>query len=172
MIAPELRTERLLLRPHRVEDFDRLAALYETPRSKHIGGPLTRGEAWRGFAGDVGSWALLGFGTWAIEVRADGAYAGQIGLNHPADFPEREIGWVLWEEFQGKGYAFEAAMCARDFAYRQLGWTTVVSYIDPDNERSIGLAKRMGATLDPDAPTPNDEGCLVYRHPAPFAGVE
>ena len=167
MIAPQLRTDRLLLRPHCVEDFGRLAAAYETPRSKHIGGPLTRAEAWRGFASDVGSWALLGFGAWAIELRQDGSYLGQLGLNHPADFPEREIGWLLWEEFEGHGYAFEAAMRARDFAYGELGWSTIVSYIDPDNVRSIGLAERMGAAVDPNAPTPNNEGCLVYRHPSP-----
>lgn len=166
-VVPTLETERLVLRPHRLDDFDRLAALYETPRSKFIDGPLSRGDAWRGFASDVGSWVLLGFGAWAIEHRESGIYVGQLGLNFPADFPEREIGWLLWEEFEGKGYAFEAAISARDFAYQRLNWTTLVSYIDADNHRSIRLAERMGATLDPNAATPNQHPCLVYRHLAP-----
>ena len=103
--APRLETERLVLRPHRVEDFERLAELFASPRSKYMDGPLSRGTVWRGFAADVGHWALLGFGAWAIELRATGAYIGQVGLNFPADFPERELGWLLWEEFEGKAAA-------------------------------------------------------------------
>lgn len=163
--APRLETERLVLRAHRLSDFDRIAELFESPRSKYINGPLSRGNAWRAFAADVGHWDLLGFGAWAIELREAGDYVGQIGLNLPADFPEREIGWLLWEEFEGHGYAFEAASRARDFAFRTLGWDTLVSYIDPENIRSIQLAERLGATRDPDAATPGGEQCLVYRHP-------
>lgn len=165
--APRLETERLVLRPHRADDFDRFAETYALPRSQYINGPLSRGDAWRLFAADVGQWPLLGFGAWAIEDRDSGDYVGQVGLNYPADFPEREMGWVLWPEFEGKGYAFEAASRVREFAYRTLGWTTLVSYVDADNARSIRLAERLGASPDPDAPTPNSEPCLVYRHPPP-----
>ncbi len=167
--APRLESERLVLRPHRVEDFDRMADLYASPRSKYIDGPLSRGVAWCVFAADVGHWELLGFGAWAIELRETGVYVGQVGLNLPANFPERELGWLLWQEFEGKGYALEAALRAREFAYRTLGWDTLVSYIDPENARSIRLAERMGATPDPHAPTPDADPCLVYRHPSPSA---
>lgn len=167
--APRLESERLVLRPNRVEDFDRMADLYASPRSKYINGPLSRGDAWRVFAADVGQWELLGFGAWAIELRETGAHVGQVGLNLPADFPEPELGWLVWQEYEGKGYAFEAALRAREFAYRTLGWDTLVSYVDRENARSIRLAERMGASPDPDAPTPNSEPCLVFRHPSPTA---
>jgi RimJ/RimL family protein N-acetyltransferase len=86
-------------------------------------------------------------------------------------WPEKEIGWSVWApEAEGKGLAFEAAQAARAWAYGTLGWTTAVSYIDPANARSIALARRLGATRDPEAPlidgyTP--ENTLVFRHPAP-----
>ena len=165
--APVLETGRLRLRPHRCEDFEPLAAMYASSRSRFVGGPLSRATVWRVFASDVGQWVLLGFGAWAIEHRATGACVGQIGLNFPVNYPEREIGWLLWEGFEGRGYAFEAATRARRFAYEELGWTTLVSYVDPANDRSISLARRMGAKIDPAAPTPNDEPCLVFRHPPP-----
>ncbi len=170
--APRLETERLVLRPHRLADFKRIEALYASPRSKYVNGPASRGDTWRMFAADVGHWELLGFGAWAIEHRDTGNYVGQIGLNQPADFPERELGWLLWEEFEGSGYAFEAAQCARDFAYGTLGWDTLVSYIDPENTRSIRLAERLGAVPDPAAPLPDGDPCLVYRHPSPSTHTE
>lgn len=166
-IAPRLETDRLVLRPHRATDFDRLADLFASPRSRYMGGPLSRGDAWRWFAGYVGQWELLGFGSWAIELRGNGAYVGQVSLNLPAGFPEVELGWSLWEEYEGNGYAGEAALRARHFAYRTLGFDTLVSYIDSGNAGSIRLAERMGAALDADAPTPGGDPWLVYRHPSP-----
>lgn len=162
--APILETERLRLRPHRLEDFDEIAAMFETPRSKYVGGPCPPGKTWRIFAMDAGQWPLLGFGALAIELRDSGAFVGQIGLNKPLHFPEREIGWILFEGFEGHGYALEAARRAHRFAFETLGWETAVSYIHPDNARSISLAERLGARLDPDAATPDDEAILVYRH--------
>jgi RimJ/RimL family protein N-acetyltransferase len=45
------------------------------------------------------------------------------------------------------------------------GWETAVSYIDPANEASLRMAKRLGATHDPDAvqsdPTEPDS---IWRH--------
>lgn len=162
--APTLETERLLLRPHRLEDFDAIAAMFETPRSQFVGGPCSRKQAWRGFSADVGQWVLLGFGALAIELRDSGEFIGQIGLNKPLHFPEREIGWLVWEKYEGFGYAYEAARRAHRFAFETLRWDTAVSYIDPDNARSISLAERLGARLDPDAATPDDDPTLVYRH--------
>jgi RimJ/RimL family protein N-acetyltransferase len=162
--APVLTGKRIILRPHRAEDFERLGQIYATDRSKHIGGPLPKETVWRNFAADIGQWVLFGFGCWAIEERSSGAYVGQTGLSFPPRYPERELGWLLFEEFEGKGYAFEAASLARAFAFETLGWDGCVSYIDPDNLRSIRLAQRLSAVLDDQAATPGSDACLVFRH--------
>lgn len=166
-IAPTISTSRLSLRPHRVEDFDALAALFATDRSRFMGGPLSRKDIWRWFAAEVGSWPLLGIGSWAIERTADQAYLGQVGLNHPADYPETELGWTLFEEFEGHGYAQEAARVVLDWARTNHDLPSIVSYISPGNDRSVALALRLGATHDPVAPLPEDETAnetRVYRH--------
>ncbi len=164
LTAPVLTGERILLRPHRAEDFEQLAEIYAADRSRYIGGPLPKETVWQNFVADIGQWVLFGFGAWAIEERSSGAYAGQTGLNFPVRYPERELGWVLFEGFEGKGYASEAVLLTRAFAFETLGWTECVSYIDPDNQRSIRLAERLGAVLDRGAATPNNDPCLVYRH--------
>ena len=78
-----------------------------------------------------------------------------------------EIGWMVLPEAEGRGIAAEAARALRDWAYATQGWTTLVSHVHPENARSIRLAERLGARLDPSAPHPEDDPCLVYRHPGP-----
>lgn len=163
---PTLQTERLILRSYHLRDFDALAHFFTTGRAQYVDGPQSRARVWAGFTGDMGQWHILGFGPWMIEERDTGRAIGGVGINFPDDYPEREIGWILYDGFEGRGYALEAALAARDYAFNTLGWETLVSYIDPRNERSIALAKKMGAVRDETAPTPNGDPCLVYRHSA------
>lgn len=163
--APVLRTERLVLRPHVMADFDAYADLFASPRAEHMG-VLDRRGAWFGFASDVAQWALLGCGAWAVERTQDGAFVGQVAINRPVHFPEPELGWLLFAPFEGQGYALEAAQAARDFAFGTLGLRTLVSYVGPDNTRSIALAGRLGAVLDRQAARPDPDD-LVFRHPVP-----
>lgn len=162
--APLLTTERLVLRALRFEDFQPLVDLFATERSRYMDGPQSPAQVWSGFMESVGQWPILGYGSWAVTLRESGELVGQCGLNRPYSFPEDELGWLLLDGFEGHGYAFEAAIAARDFGYRQIGMKTLVSYIDPDNTRSIRLAGRLGARLDTSAPTPNGDACLVFRH--------
>lgn len=164
--APVIIGEKVILRPHRASDIDAIAALYQSDRARWVGGQQNRTVAWRWLGYDVGQWGLLGFGSWAIDEHSTGNFAGQVGLNRPENFPESELGWLLFESFEGRGLAFEAAALARRFAFEMLGLKTLVSYIDPNNKRSIMLAERLGAVRDPDAATPDGEDCLVYRHRA------
>jgi len=164
--APVLETERLILRPHRMEDFPAMAAFLASDASRFLGGPYDAERAWQALGADVGAWELMGFGAWAIEEKSSGAFAGQISLNCPPHFPEREIGWLLFAGFEGRGYATEGALAVRVFAYNTLGWPTAVSYVNPDNTRSIAVARRLGCTEDQGVPLfPWD---LVFRHPAPL----
>ncbi len=98
-----------------------------------------------------------------IELRSTGACIGQVGINGGPLFPEKELGWLLYEGFEGAGYATEAATALRDWARETLGLDRLVSYIDPDNIASARVAERIGARLDPEAPR-QDPDDLVYRH--------
>ncbi len=169
--TPVLETDRLTLRAPKMADWDRWWAFTQDDRSRFIRGeePMELGKAWRAFAHVTGMWALRGYGSFIFCLKGTDDALGMTGPWHPMEWPERELGWTVWSaDAEGKGYAFEAAARARDFAFRDLGWDTAVSYIDPKNARSIALAERLGARLDPDAPAPfADEKTLVYRHPRP-----
>lgn len=164
---PTLETDRLILRAYRQSDFDAFSAFYETPRSRFIGGPLTRELAWRGLAAHLGHWALRGFGFWAVEERATGSYCGHVGLWHPEGWPEPEVGWVLMDHAEGRGIAREAALASRAHAYGALHWPTAISMIDPANTRSIRLAEKMDCRRENDFTHVRLGLMQVWRHPDP-----
>ncbi|MEO1292247.1 MAG: GNAT family N-acetyltransferase [Pseudomonadota bacterium] len=165
--APTLRTSRLMLRHHTMDDFDLFARAMGSDHARFMGGPMSRREAWRLFCADVAQWSLLGHGAFAVVDNDNGSLAAQVGINGHPHFPETELGWLTLPESQGKGYAFEAAQAVRDWAYKTRGITDLVSYIHPDNTRSIALAERLEATLDASAPAAPFPDHVVYRHPAP-----
>src|SRR5690606_13836404 len=127
---PVLETERLRLRAWRHEDIDPYATFCADPAmAGPIGGPWGRDEAWRKMAAFAGQWVLRGYGSWALEEKASGRFVGYSGLWHPEGWPEPEIHWGLVKAFHGRGYATEAARHAREYAYRELGWRTVISFV-------------------------------------------
>ncbi len=166
---PTLETDRLTLRALTTEDFPVVAKFYASERSRHVGGPLTEEQSWRIMAGEIGHWTLRGYGRWAVAEKATGAFCGIIGLWNPNGWPEPELGWDLMNGFEGKGYATEAAIVARDYAYTTLGWETVISLVAAENQGSVAVAKRMGAVADGVFNHVRFGKLEIFRHPAPEA---
>src|SRR5438876_11447403 len=94
-----LETERLLLRMWEPGDFDAYAAMSAEPGVMpfvgHDGKPLSRFEAWRSFAAQVGHWKLRGFGMFAVVEPTSGDLVGRIGPWQPEGWPDFEIGWAI-----------------------------------------------------------------------------
>lgn len=161
-----LTTERLTLRKPDARDIQPMVDFYASDRSRFVAGPMTPGQAWRQFAAEVGHWDLLGYGMWTVTLTETGEGLGLVGPWTPNNWPEKEVGWLMWDNSHGKGYATEAARAAVDDAYIRLGWDTVVSYVDPANVGSAKVAQKLGAVVDPNAPQPYPDAPVdVYRHP-------
>jgi len=170
LTIPTLETERLILRGPVAEDFEPLAEFFaDTERSAGFGGTASRSEAWRWFASSIGHWQLRGYGYWTVVTKADNRPCGIVGIWNPEGWPEPEIGWVVFRNSEGKGYAYEAAMAVREHAYGEMGFTTMTSNIVPDNVRSIALAERLGCVLDRVYENEQMGTTRMYRHPAPEA---
>ena len=160
---PTLRTERLVLRPPVIADFSAYAELMASSRSSGMGGPFDARGAWGLFCHDVALWALCGHGALMVDLADGGHCVGQVGINDGPLFPEKELGWLLYEGYEGHGFASEAAAALRDWAFDTRGLETLVSYIDVANTGSIRVAERLGGLLDPDAAGQDPED-LVYRY--------
>lgn len=170
--APRLEAERLILRgPEQADAEPVIAFLMDSTRAGGFGGYDNRGDAWRWFALMVGHWHIHGYGYFVIEDRASGKAAGISGIWNPEGWPEPELGWVVFDGFEGRGIAFEAATRARQWAYAPdgLAMTTLTSNIVPSNTRSKALAKRLGAVYERTYHNPNMGEDELWRHPGPEA---
>ena len=144
--AIRLETDRLVLRPPVLKDFDAWARLaLDEEVMRHLGGVQPRAIAWRNFAFTVGSWHLQGFCGFSVIDKASGEWAGRVGPLQPEGWPGSEVGWTLARQFWGRGYALEAATVAIDWAFVHLGWSEVIHCISSDNAASIAVATKLGS---------------------------
>ncbi len=143
---PEIRTERLVLRPPSAEDFDAWADFSADEEvMRYIGGTQPRSVAWRTMAMHVGSWHLKGFGLFSVLEQKSGMWIGRAGPWQPDSWPEPEIGYSFARYAWGQGYASEAASAALAWAFETLRWTNAVHYIVSENLASIAVAKKIGS---------------------------
>jgi RimJ/RimL family protein N-acetyltransferase len=156
MQAPVIETARLVLRPHRLGDFDALAAMWREPNVvRYISGkPSTPEQSFTRLLRYAGHWALLGFGYWAIEDRQSGEFAGEAGfadyhreIDPPLDgMPE--LGWIVAPRWQNRGYATEAVQACLTWGAQHFPASTKFScIITPDNIASIRVAEKCGFAL-------------------------
>ena len=163
--APVLESENLILRGPEKRDADPMIAfLLDQDRAEGFGSSPSRGDAWRWFTLNVGHWHWYGYGYFTIETK-QGDIAGISGIWNPEGWPEPEVGWVVFDGFEGRGIAYEAAVRARRWAYEDLGFTTLTSNIVPGNTRSIKLAERMGATFERTYINVHMGEDMLFRHP-------
>jgi RimJ/RimL family protein N-acetyltransferase len=144
-IGPIIETERLILRLPEIGDFERYADMFADESTHHIGGPLTRGDAWRRFLQMPGAWMVQGFAMFSVIEKASGHWMGQAGPWFPDGWLGTEVGYSFHRDARGKGYATEACVAAMDYAFDTLGWDEVIHSISPGNVASQAVAQRLGS---------------------------
>ena len=143
-----VRTQRLVLRRWRDADREPFAALNADPEvMEHFPQPLTRSESDAFVDRIEAGFEKYGYGLWAVSV--DSAFIGFVGLQWTQFVAAVEIGWRLARPAWGHGYATEAAIAVRDFAFRDIGLDEIVSFTTYRNERSQAVMRRIGMTHDP-----------------------
>lgn len=148
---PTVTTDRLRLRAFRASDLDAYATMQANPevmRYLITGRTSTRVEVWRTMATFLGAWPLRGYGMWACEKIADGAFIGSVGIFHPLDWPEPEIAYSLDRPHWRRGFATEAAKAARDWLFDNFPFARAASFIRPENDASKRVAERLGAVCE------------------------
>lgn len=162
----EIETQRLVLMQPDDSVVENLIEFYTSKRSSMAGGDVPYSDAVTRAYAMLGHWVHRGYGLFTISRKEDKACVGMTGPYYPPGRPEKEVGWILFDGYEGHGYATEAANAVIAYAQSTLGWTDIVHYIDSENSASISVAERLGAKLDRDAVQPKPaQPCLVYRQP-------
>ncbi|MGZ4677621.1 MAG: GNAT family N-acetyltransferase [Acidimicrobiia bacterium] len=155
MTGVTLETDRLRLREWTDADLDPYAALCADPKVMRFiadGSPQDRERAAAAIASMRAGWDSQGWDLFCVARRDDDVCIGFAGL-HALDFlpevmPAVEIGWRLARSQWGSGYATEAALAARAFAFDTLGLDRLVSVAHADNAASINVMRKLGMSFD------------------------
>jgi RimJ/RimL family protein N-acetyltransferase len=144
VIAVQLETSRLIMRPPIESDLDGWAAFDgDEHATAFFGGPKSRAFSWENLATVAGMWALRGCGLFSLIEKSSGRWIGRIGPWTP-EGATAEIGWAVLPSVWRQGYAAEGATAAIDWAIDHLGWTQINHCIDAGNAPSIALAQKRG----------------------------
>lgn len=145
-------TERLLLREIERHDLPALSRIYSDQECMRyypsIKSPAEIDAWFEKLA--FHSYAQHGFGLWAMVDRISNEVIGDCGITlqeTPAG-TEPEIGYHVWRDFWGKGFASEAALACRSHALGPLGFKRVVSITSPENIPSQAVARRVHDRLE------------------------
>jgi RimJ/RimL family protein N-acetyltransferase len=149
-MAIELDTERLLLRPFRDADLDRLAEYQAMPEVAlyMYWEPSSRPEVKAMMARWMEATRLEqddDVVTLAVERREDGLLLGSVTIFlRSAEFRQVEVGYVFHPDAGGQGYATEATRALIDYAFDALGAHRVFARTDARNTPSAALLLRLG----------------------------
>lgn len=146
-----LDTIRLKLEPYHDSHFEGLRVMDSNAgvmRYINNGIVKTPEETWEGIRRVQARWEKYKFSWWAIKEKSSCVIVGAACLQHleNVDGAPLEIGWRLVPEYNGKGYATEAAKAIIEYAAEQVRATYLVAVADPENIPSQRVMQRLGMT--------------------------
>ena len=166
-----VQTDRLRLRPWRIDEADRL---FDIRRRPEVAEWLADPTPWTDVAeaeAAIDAWAHTiesepPMGSWAIEPLDGRPIAGWVVLRSLPD-GEVDIGWTLHPDSTGHGWASEAAALLLERA-RSHGVLRVWAIMWPHNDASAAVASAIGMTdlgvmADPWYGTEQDPDSRIFR---------
>jgi RimJ/RimL family protein N-acetyltransferase len=150
-VGGQLVTERLTLRPWRIEDVELALAIYgEAAVARMLSPAMDSVPDLAAMRLVLQQWIaedarlVSPAGRWAIERRDDGRLVGGgFLLPLPPGRDDLEMGWQLHPDMWGHGYATEAGRALARWAFDE-GFDEVFAVSRPVNARAEATARRIG----------------------------
>jgi [ribosomal protein S5]-alanine N-acetyltransferase len=145
-----LTTARLHIRPWQEADHPALERMVRDPDMMRY---ITRGRLWSDAELDellerqARHLARHGICFGAVVLAESDEVIGMAGLQ-PHDDGQFELGWWIWKEHWGHGFATEAAAALVAYARDVMGLERLVAVIDPPNIASIRVAEKLGMRFE------------------------
>lgn len=143
-----LETERLRLTnwlPDQVDDLHRLHSDPQVARYLTVEGkPWPRQKAADALTLWLANFKSHRMGKLRVIRKADGVLVGRAGFGIYAPTGEPELGYALFREHWGNGYAFEAACGLRDWIFNETGHDHFIGLADVRNAPSLKILRAIG----------------------------
>jgi [ribosomal protein S5]-alanine N-acetyltransferase len=168
-----LETPRLVLRELEKSDIDFVAEMLEDEEVMRFWPrPYTREEAVQWIERFQERYELHGHGYWLAIEKETGQPVGQAGvLNQDMEGAvEIGLGWIMHRPYWRRGFATEAAMACREYAFEVEKRERVVALIRPENTPSRGVAAKLGMALEKSVPYSGFEHLVFVSNRPTTAG--
>ncbi|MBN1777069.1 MAG: GNAT family N-acetyltransferase [Clostridiales bacterium] len=149
-MKPILTTERLILREMAQGDLPALAAIVRDEETMYAyNGAFSEQETQECLDRQLTRYRTDGFGLWAVVLKETGEMIGQAGVSMQPVEDEQvpEIGYLFNRAHWHRGYAAEAAIACKHYAFEVLGVPEIYSIIRDTNIASMNVAIRNGMTI-------------------------
>jgi ribosomal-protein-alanine N-acetyltransferase len=145
-----LETTRLLLRPLNETDADSVFAMRSDENvMRFIREPQTSKKEATNWINLVSSrWESERFGFCAVIEKSSNQFIGWCGLWRLVETKEIEVGYALFKEFWGKGYATEASEAFLKYGFEVLNLEKIVAVANPENKNSRRVMEKIGMNYD------------------------
>jgi len=161
-----IETDRLVLSGWRRDQIDDLVRLHGDPRvARYLtahGQPWTMEAMSAALDGWIALFAERRMGKLRVRRKADGALVGRAGFGLYGPTGEPEIGYSLYPEFWGHGYAVEAASGLRDWFFRDTDEPHFIGMADVRNAASLKVLDRIGMARTHVGDNPDGQLCQFH----------
>lgn len=133
-----METERLYLRELGLEDADALAKVLSDPESMQFYPvAFTRKKVEQWIQWNIANYANNQYGLWAVILKDGDQFLGDCGITMQVieDDTVPEIGFHILKECCNKGYATEAGVACKKYAFNVLNYPQIFSYTTLKNIR-------------------------------------
>ena len=160
-------TDRLLIRSTSVEDALFILELFNSPKwLKYIGDRNVRTVSQsKKYIQDrmLSQYERLGYSTFTVIRKSDLAKMGTCGLYDREGVEGIDIGFAFLQQFEGRGYAFEAAEKVMSLAFNEFGISELKAITTKYNFASQKLLDKLGMKQSGTMTLPGDkEELLLY----------
>ncbi|GAA5091433.1 GNAT family N-acetyltransferase [Chryseobacterium ginsengisoli] len=104
----------------------------------------------------------LGFGNYLMITKDENQKVGAVGIFEREGLDVVDIGFSLLDEFEGKGYAYEAAIKVKSIGMDDFGLKKISAITTKDNFSSQRLIEKLGLTFQKFVNIPGDPEELMY----------
>ena len=147
-----IQTPRLIVRYFTIRDLEALTSILADSQVMEFSilGIHNRQQIRRFIEQRLLSYLDPGFGLYALVHKQDQELIGYCGffVQKIDDYQEVEVGYRLATKYWGKGLATEAAQAICEYGQKKFNFKRFICLIDPDNNRSIRVAKKLGMELE------------------------